>query len=60
MHKAKEREMVRRAARRGVAFGFEIEEGRRRRVEAVQGGRTVESSLARVGCKMAGIMRGPS
>ena len=48
MQKAKEREMVRRAARRGVAFGFEIEEGRRRRrVEAVQGGRVVESSLAK-------------
>lgn len=46
MHKAKEREMVRRAARRGVAFGFEME-GRRRRVEAVQGGRTVESSFAK-------------
>lgn len=47
MDKAKEREMVRRAARRGVAFGFEIEEGRRRRVEAVQGGRRVESSFAK-------------
>ena len=49
MQKAKEREMVRRAARRGVAFGFEMEEeGRRRRsVEAVQGGRVVESSFAK-------------
>lgn len=47
MYKAKEREMVRRAARRGVAFGFEIGEGRRRGVEAVQGGRTVESSFAK-------------
>ena len=48
MQKAKERELVRRAARRGVAFGFEMEEGgRRRRVEAVQGGRLVESSFAK-------------
>ena len=49
MQKAKEREMVRRAARRGVAFGFEMEEGgrRRRSVEAVQGGRVVESSFAK-------------
>lgn len=48
MQKAKEREMVRRAARRGVAFGFEMEEGKkRRRVEAVQWGRVVESSFAK-------------
>ena len=48
MRMAKEREMVRRAARRGVAFGFETEEeGRRRSVEAVQGGRVVESSFAK-------------
>ena len=47
MQKAKEREMVRRAARRGVAFGFEMEEGGRRSVEAVQGGRVVESSFAK-------------
>ena len=49
MQKAKEREMVRRAARRGVAFGFEMEEGGRTRksVEAVQGGRVVESSFAK-------------
>lgn len=47
MQKAKEREMVRRAARRGVAFGFEMEEGKRRRVEAVQLGRVVESSFAK-------------
>ena len=49
MQKAKEREMVRRAARRGVAFGFgeAIGEGNRRRVEAVQGGRVVESSFAK-------------
>ena len=48
MQKAKEREMVRRAARRGVAFGFEMEEGgRRRSVEAVQGGRVLESSFAK-------------
>lgn len=45
--KAKEREMVRRAARRGVAFGFEMEVGKRRRVEAVQQGRVVESSFAK-------------
>ena len=47
MQKAKEREMVRRAARRGVAFGFETEEGKRRRVETVQRGRVVESSFAK-------------
>ena len=47
MQKAKEREMVRRAARRGVAFGFETAEGKRRRVEAVQWGRVVESSFAK-------------
>ena len=49
MQKAKEREMVRRAARRGVAFGFleETGEGKRRMVEAVQGGRVVESSFAK-------------
>ena len=49
MQKAKEREMVRRAARRGVAFGFleEIGEGKRRKVEAVQAGRVVESSFAK-------------
>ena len=47
MQKAKEREMVRRAARRGVAFGFEVEEGKRRSVEAVQLGRVVESSFAK-------------
>lgn len=47
MQKAKEREMVRRAARRGVAFGFEVEEGKRRGVEAVQWGRVVESSFAK-------------
>lgn len=47
MQKAREREMVRRAARRGVAFGFEMEEGKSRRVEAVQRGRVVESSFAK-------------
>ena len=47
MQEVKAREMVRRVARRGVAFGFEIEEGRRRRVEAVQSRRTVESSFAK-------------
>ena len=47
MQRAKEREMVRRAARRGVAFGFEIDEGRRRNAEAVQWGRVVESSFAK-------------
>lgn len=47
MQKAKEREMVRRAARRGVAFGFEMEGGKRRWVEAVQRGRVVESSFAK-------------
>lgn len=49
MQRAKEREMVRRAARRAVAFGFleESEEGKRRKVEAIQGGRVVESSFAK-------------
>lgn len=47
MQKAKEREMVRQAARRGVAFGFEMEDGKRRNVEAVQRGRVVESSFAK-------------
>ena len=73
MRKARQREMVRQAARRGVAFGFLVEGGgaedggsgdgiggdglgegkeegerrRRRRVEAVQGGRVVESSFAK-------------
>ena len=55
MRRARQREMVRQAARRGVAFGFLLrpggvaEEGsiRRRRVEAVQGGRVVESSFAK-------------
>ena len=47
MQKAKERELVRRAARRGVAFGFETKEGKRRSVEAVQRGRVVESSFAK-------------
>lgn len=65
MQKARNREMVRQAARRGVAFGFltspmeekldRVREGvgvgedgrRRRRVEAVQGGRVVESSFAK-------------
>ena len=48
MQKAKEREMVKRVARRGVAFGFEMEErGGRRSVDAVQGGRVVESSFAK-------------
>ena len=61
--KAQQREMVRQAARRGVAFGFEIEgkegeEGKgmgekgevvrsRRKVECVKGGRVVESSFAK-------------
>ena len=47
MQKAKERELVRRAARRGVAFGFDTREGKRRSVEAVQRGRVVESSFAK-------------
>lgn len=55
--KAREREMVRQAARRGVAFGLEVEvevqgegEGKkvgRRKVECVRGGRVVESSFAK-------------
>lgn len=52
MQKARRREMVRQAARRGVAFGFLVADdggkGRmKRRVEAVQGGRVVESSFAK-------------
>ena len=48
MQRARHREMVRQAARRGVAFGFSVGEGGRRRiVEAVQGGRVVESSFAK-------------
>ncbi|KAL9593723.1 MAG: hypothetical protein Q9219_007415 [cf. Caloplaca sp. 3 TL-2023] len=49
MQRARNREMVRQAARRGVAFGFLVdgkEEGRRR-AEAVQNGRVVESSFAK-------------
>ena len=55
--KAREREMVRQAARRGVAFGFEVYVGveggggggkvERRKVECVRGGRVVESSFAK-------------
>lgn len=55
MRRARQREMVRQAARRGVAFGFSLppdgvaeeEKIRRRSVEAVQGGRVVESSFAK-------------
>ena len=46
VQKAKEREMVRQAGRRGVAFGFEVEGGRRK-VDCVKGGRVVESSFAK-------------
>ena len=52
--RAKEREMVRQAARRGAAFGFLIDERdgggdgeKRRKVECVQNGRVVESSFAK-------------
>ena len=48
IRKAKEREMVRQAGRRGVAFGFEVEGARaRRKVDCVRGGRVVESSFAK-------------
>ena len=59
LRRAREREMVRQAARRGVAFGFDVDdevvatEGKRervemrRRVECVQGGKVVESSFAK-------------
>lgn len=54
LQRAKNRELVRQAARRGVAFGFLFDgdgdgdgDGRRRKVEAVQGGRVVESSFAK-------------
>lgn len=46
MQRARERELVRQAARRGVAFGFVVGDARKR-VEAVQGGRVVESSFAK-------------
>lgn len=55
---AKQREQVRRAARRGVAFGFRVDcdggdDGgkarARRRVEAVQDARLVEASFAKGG-----------
>lgn len=54
LRRAREREQVRQAARRGVAFGFRLESGgddgggeERRRVEAVQNGRVVEASFAK-------------
>ena len=50
LRKAREREMVRQAGRRGVAFGFEVEEGEsreRKMVDAVQDGKMVESSFAK-------------
>lgn len=47
MLKAKEREMVRRVARKGAAFGFEVDKWKSRRIEAVQRGRVVESSFAK-------------
>ena len=47
LQKAKERELVRRVARRGVAFGLGTEEGPKRSVEAVQCGKVVESSFAK-------------
>ena len=45
--RAEEREMVRRAARRGCAFGFAVGEGERRVCEAVQKKRVVEASFAK-------------
>lgn len=48
--KAHEREMVRCAARRGIAFGFVLgsgEQGERRKCEAVMQGKVVESSFAK-------------
>ena len=51
--RAKEREMVRQAARRGVAFGFATASGSgesgKRKAEAVQDGRIVEASFAKGG-----------
>ena len=49
MERARNREMVRQAARRLVAFGAPVGEagGQVRAVEAVQGGRVVESSFAK-------------
>lgn len=48
MERARNREMVRQAARRLVAFGARgAEGGQTRAVEAVQGGRVVESSFAK-------------
>ena len=46
--KADEREMVRKAARRGCAFGFAVEgEGEKKKCEAVMKGVVVESSFAK-------------
>ena len=46
--KADQRELVRCAARRGVAFGFVVGEGEERRMcEAVMQGKVVESSFAK-------------
>lgn len=45
--KAEEREMVRRAARRGVAFGFANDNGEKRKCEAVMKGVVVEASFAK-------------
>lgn len=47
LKKAREREMVRQAARRGVAFGFEVDGAGRRRMDCVQGGRVVAASFAK-------------
>ena len=47
LKKAREREMVRQAARRGVEFGFEVDGAGRRRVDCVQGGRVVVASFAK-------------
>jgi hypothetical protein len=47
LKRAREREMVRQAARRGVAFGFQVDGVGRRKVDCLQGGRVVESSFAK-------------
>ncbi|KAL2040310.1 hypothetical protein N7G274_006753 [Stereocaulon virgatum] len=47
LKRARQREMVRQAARRGVAFGFDVDGVGRRNVDCVQGGRVVDSSFAK-------------
>ncbi|KAF3764466.1 hypothetical protein M406DRAFT_260043 [Cryphonectria parasitica EP155] len=47
LRRARQREMVRCAARRGVVFGFEVDTGQTRKCEAVMLGKVVEPSFAK-------------